>query len=365
MQTATEPISLRVEASTHCQLKCPSCPTAKGKIKDAIGGGFLRPEAFEKLLDETPSVAHVELSNWGEIFLNPWLADICRIAYERNVILTASNGVNLNNCRESALEAVVKYRFRHMTCSIDGASQQSYEQYRRTGHFDTVIANIRKINEHKKRYGTEFPILLWQYIAFGHNEREIDKAKALADELGMMFYVKLSWDEKFSPIQDKDLVRKHTKGGVTSRTEYREKHKSNYIQKSICRQLWDQPQINFDGEVLGCCANLWGSFGNAFENGLMNVLEGEKLTYAKNMVMGKVPQRDDMPCVECKHYRTMKETGAYLTNADLGTPLIRGPGYKALRRVGRGIVRAINGSDRMANLVVKNLVFGISKAMIK
>lgn len=365
MPQASEPISLRVEASSHCQLKCPSCPTAKGKIKDSIGGGFMRPAAFEKLLDENPSVAHIELSNWGEIFLNPWLPDICRIAYERDVILTASNGVNLNTCREAALEAVVKYRFRHMTCSIDGASQATYEQYRRKGNFDTVIRNIRTINEHKKRYKTEFPILLWQYIAFGHNEHEIDQAKALADELGMMFYVKLSWDEGFSPIRDKDLVRKHTKGGVTSRSEYRKKHNQNYIQKSICRQLWDQPQLNFDGEVLGCCANIWGSFGNAFDDGLVNVLEGDKLRYAKEMVMGRAPRRDDMPCIHCKHYHTMEETGAYVSEADLKSPLIQGPGHEALRRIGRGVVRAINRNDRIANTVVKQLVFGISKVMIK
>ena len=136
MIRAPEPISLHIDASTHCQLRCPSCPTAQGLIAADIGAGFLKPEELEKLLDENPTVAHLELSNWGEIFLNPRLEEIARIAFQRNVVLTASNGVNLNHARRSALEGVVKYRVRQMTVSIDGASQETYEQYRIGGSFD-------------------------------------------------------------------------------------------------------------------------------------------------------------------------------------------------------------------------------------
>ena len=39
--------------------------------------------------------------------------------------------------------------------------------------------------------------------------------------------------------------------------------------QEICHQLWDAPQINWDGKILGCCRNFWGDFGgNAFTEGL-------------------------------------------------------------------------------------------------
>jgi MoaA/NifB/PqqE/SkfB family radical SAM enzyme len=361
---APEPISLHVDASTHCQLRCPSCPTAKGMIKADIGSGFLRPENFEKLLDENPSVAHVELSNWGEVFLNPRLEEIARIAFERNVALTASNGVNLNHAKPRALEAVVKYRVRHLNVSIDGASQKTYEKYRVRGNFNRVIEHIELINAYKRKHKSEFPMLLWQFIAFGHNEKEIEEARALAKQLGMHFYVKLAWDD-FSPVKDEELIRSVTKGGAASREDFSEKHGEQYIQKATCRQLWDRPQINFDGEVLGCCANRWGSLGNAFEEGLMATIDGEKMRYAKQMVMGQVEPRGDIPCTRCHHYQSMRERNDFLGPSDLRTPLIQGPLYRAARRCGRPFVRRMNRSRLLSNWVLKPLADTIMGRMIE
>jgi MoaA/NifB/PqqE/SkfB family radical SAM enzyme len=361
---APEPISLRIDASTHCQLRCPSCPTAKGVIKADIGAGFLKPEQLEKLFHENPSVAHVELSNWGEIFLNPRLEDIVRIAFERNVALTASNGVNLNHAKRSALEAVVKYRVRHMTVSIDGASQETYEQYRIRGDFDRVIEHIELINEFKRTYKSDFPILLWQFVAFGHNEHEVDVARALAKRLGMHFYVKLAWDD-FSPVQDKELIRSVTKSGASSREDYLKQYGEQYIQKGICRQLWDQPQINFDGEMLGCCTNRWGSLGNAFKDGLMATIDGEKMRYAKEMVTGQAEPRDDIPCTQCHHYQSMRERNDFLGPRDLKTPLIEGPLYKVARRFGRPFVRTANRSRAVSNWVLKPLADAIMSRMLE
>ena len=43
-----------------------------------------------------------------------------------------------------------------MTCSIDGASSATYKIYRKGGDFETVMANIRKINEFKAKYQSAF-----------------------------------------------------------------------------------------------------------------------------------------------------------------------------------------------------------------
>ena len=363
MISASSPISLRIDASTHCQLRCPSCPTAQGFIKRDIGAGFLKPEALEKLLDENPSVAHVELSNWGEIFLNPKLPDIARVAFERNVALTASNGVNLNHARPEALEAVVKYQVRHLTLSIDGASQETYEKYRIRGNFERVLENLELLNTYKKHYRSSFPMLLWQFVAFGHNEHEVENARVLAKRLDMRFYVKLAWDD-FSPVQDENLIRSITKGGASSREDYLDKHGEGYGQRTACRQLWDQPQINYDGEVLGCCSNRWVSLGNAFEQGLMPVIDGEKMRYAKQMVMGEVAPRDDIPCTRCHVYQSMQERDDYLKPDYLKTPFIQGRTYRVFRRIGRPFVRAANRSRTLSNFVLRPVADAIMDRMI-
>src|SRR5947209_3092530 len=120
------PRHVQIDASAHCQLACKSCPTASGDVARALGAGHLDTGKFAAMLDQNPVTLEVELSNYGEMFLNPRLSELLRIAWERKVTLHADNGVNLNDAREDALEALVKYGFRSMTCSIDGSSDESY-----------------------------------------------------------------------------------------------------------------------------------------------------------------------------------------------------------------------------------------------
>ena len=302
-----------LEASSICNLRCHSCPTASKAILPVVGNGFLRLHDFQKLLVENRWIEEIELSNYGEIFLNPDLLEIIKHAYERKVILTANNGVNLNNVERDVLEGLVKYKFRSMSCSIDGASSETYKRYRIRGHYDTVIENIKKINLFKKKYQSTYPLLSWQFVVFGYNEHELPIAKRLAYELNMDFHLKLSWDDKFSPVLNRELIRKEL--GVFSREEYKEKYGVDYM-NCICHMLWEQPQINWDGKILGCNRNFWGEFGgNAFKDGLVDSLKNEKIEYARNMLTGKKDTRDDIPCATCSIYLHRKARSQYLNRS--------------------------------------------------
>ncbi len=307
-----EPRQIRVEASSFCQLRCPSCPTASGHIHAAIGSGFLKFENFRKLLDASPTLERVELSNYGEVFLNPHLLQILEYAHQKGVAITIGNGANLNNVREEVLEGLVKYRVRAMKCSIDGASPESYRKYRVRGDFDTVIRNIERINSHKRRYQSDLPHLRWQFIVFGHNEHEIPIAREMAQKLGMEFYTKLNWDVKFSPINNAEFVRAQTGWRSVTRAEYEQEHEEKYG-SSICHQLWDDPQINWDGKVIGCCRNFWGDFGgNAFVDGLMNSVNNKTMRYAREMLSGRKPPRAEIPCSTCEIYIAMRNSGKFI-----------------------------------------------------
>ena len=82
----------------------------------------------------------------------------------------------------------------------------------------------------------------------------------MAHDLRMDFRPKLSWDNTFSPIQDESLVRKEVGQGAATRDEYLQKHGTSYG-NNLCHQLWEAPQINWDGKILGCARNFWGDFG--------------------------------------------------------------------------------------------------------
>ncbi len=313
------PRRLHLEASTVCQLRCPSCPTAAGQVRQALGAGFLQFRDFQRVVDENPRLARIELSNWGEVFLNPELGEMTRYAYRRHVGLQAGGGANLNTVREDLLETLVKYRFRLVTCAIDGASQQTYSQYRRNGSFENVIQNIKTINRFKRQYRSPYPALRWQYVAFGHNEHEIGRARQMARDLDMTFALKLSWEdlyaEAFSPIRDAELIRRESDIGVASRREYREKYGRAYL--NLCAALWTSPQINYDGRVLGCSVNYWGDYGNAFQEGLGACLTNERMNAAREALMGRRDLAESAPCARCRVYRERQENQDWVTPADL------------------------------------------------
>ncbi len=311
-----KPTKIHLEAMGACQLKCPACPTATGAIRPTIASGYLRFESFKKLVDENPTAKHIELSNYGEIFLNPQLLPILEYAQQKGVKLTVDNGANLNTVKDELLEGVVKYGLHSMTCSIDGASNETYGIYRVKGHFDTVIANIRRINEFKRKYNSRFPALTWQFIVFGHNEHEIPQARELARELDMEFKPKLNWDEDYSPVKNREWVELEI-GKSTSRSDYKEETGVDYS-RGICHQLWHEPQINWDGKLLGCCRNFWGDFGdNVFEAGLEKALNNPKIKHARAMLMGQAEPRDDIPCTTCEIYIGMRADRNFITPAEL------------------------------------------------
>lgn len=310
------PKKIRIESSSICQLRCPSCPTTTGAIRGVIKPSHLRVRDYVRLLAENPSLTDIELSNYGEIFLNPELYEVIRYSFDK-VNLHADNGVNFNHVTDRVLEALVAFDFKSMTVSIDGASNSTYSRYRVGGNFNTVIDNIRRLNALKVKCNSDNPKLTWQFVVFGHNEHEIETARKMAEELDMKFYTKLSWDEKISPIQNPELVQIQSGMTTVRRDEYEKVTGENYC-RGICQQLWNAPVINSDGTMLGCCRNFWGTFGpNVFEVGLSDSLNNEKMDYAKQMLFGKVQARENIPCTTCDIYLSLVKSNNFLTEKEI------------------------------------------------
>jgi hypothetical protein len=306
------PSKVRLEASSTCQLACPSCPTTTGAARPAIARGQLTARDFARFLDVSPSVRSVELSNYGEVLLNKELKGILEIATRRGIAISMENGVNLNHLGVGVAEALVAARVRSICCSIDGATQETYAKYRVNGRLDRVLANVDAINAAKVRHSSVHPKLIWQFVVFGHNEREIPAARKMAEARGMSFRTKLSWDERFSPIRDAAFVASQT-GMPATRAAFRDRS-GRPLMSGICRQLWREPQFNWNGDFLGCCRNFWGNFGgNVLEDGMASTFQNPKVRRARRLLMGKKVRADDLPCVTCDLYLDMKAAGRFIT----------------------------------------------------
>lgn len=305
------PKKLSLEACSLCQLRCPGCALRNDPelTKKTCGFGHLSFKNFKKVVDDN-NIKQIELSNTGEFFLNPELLAIIKYANEKDVALIDYDGVNLNYLTDEMAEALVLYNVEVLTISIDGASSESYPKYRRGGDFNTVIDNIKKINYYKKVYNSNNPQLIYKFILFGHNEHEIDKAKELAQELNMQIIFKQNYLKKFSPVKNVELVKKKTGVDVRIDLDY---DQAKVFQKDrtdwfFCKGLWETPQINWDGRVLGCCKGFFNPMkGNVFKDGLLKALNTPELIYAKNMLLGKAPPLKGIQCTDCECYQWVKE----------------------------------------------------------
>jgi hypothetical protein len=188
------------------------------------------------------------------------------------------------------------------------------------GDFRKVLENIRKINEFKSAYKSPHPKLYWQFVVFGHNEHEIVKARKLSEDLNMTFRPKLSWEDlytdAFSTIKNSPLIRIETGLGVANRDEYRKKYGKEYV-IDCCYSLWGNPQVHYDGRVLGCSVNYWDDYGNALKDGLSQCVNGEKMEYARGMLSGRRESADGIPCSRCKLYKYMRDSSRWITEEEI------------------------------------------------
>lgn len=297
----TIPNKVRLEACTICQLHCKACYMRRDGPA-ALGYGYLKFNDYKNFIDKNPNIKFVSLANSGEIFLNPELVEIIKYSYEKGIKLDAHTGVNLNHLSDEQAEALVKYEFGDIILSIDGASQETYSQYREKGDYNKVIANIEKINFYKQKYNSKSPNLIWKFILFNHNEHEIVLAKQKAKELGLKIVFSLPWGKNTFTPKNPDFVQKETGLKFASVTNMEAKTKKKYCH-NLCERMFSAPQINYNGTLFGCCILYKESLGvNVFELGLEQALRSAEFLYSIGMLRGEYFPIDASPCTKCTEY---------------------------------------------------------------
>ena len=302
-----------IEFCSNCQLNCVDCYMRNKTSGQTIGSGYLKFEDFKNFIENNPYIESIETSLSGEIFLNPDFLKIIEYAYKKNVKLTAFNGVNFNTVSDEILEALVKYNFTGLTISLDGTSQETYIKYRRNGNFDKIIQNIEKLNDFKRKYNSKFPILMWQFIFFEHCQNEYFTAYKMAEKLGFsLIYYKLPWKRTNLGVEDAALFKKARMLEIkVDDKEIQEIIFEN--SRSACSQLWWQPQINWNGKLLGCCCSTNNDLEvNVFETGLKKAIKSKQMKKMRDVLAGKILPDTGMACKKCCIYPQIRETKSFI-----------------------------------------------------
>ncbi len=197
----SKPLGLVVDPINNCNLACPGCvhsTRARAEKLFQWPSGMLSEDCFAALLRQYgPSAFELMLCNYGEPLLNPNTPRF--IALARSYLMRTALSTNMTARRFDAT-AYVESGLDFMTVSLDGATQSTYERYRRDGDLELAFTNIRALVAARRACGRENPIVSWQFLAFEHNAHEIDAAITIARDLGVDQFVvampfDVSWDD--------------------------------------------------------------------------------------------------------------------------------------------------------------------------
>jgi MoaA/NifB/PqqE/SkfB family radical SAM enzyme len=186
----SSPYGIIVDPMNACQLACTGCiHSARSKELKLFdwGPGVLSESMFADLMRRYgPYAIETSFFNFGEPLLNPDTPKLIRLAktYLTRTALSTNMAV-----KHFDAEAYVNSGLDYMTLSIDGATQDTYEKFRRKGDIEIVFQNVRSLMETRARMGKRTPVVSWQYLAFEHNEHEIDDAIMMAQQLKVDLFI--------------------------------------------------------------------------------------------------------------------------------------------------------------------------------
>lgn len=253
------PISMAIEPTTACNLRCPECPSGLRSFSRPTGK--LDPESFKKLISEVSDhLMYLTFYFQGEPYLNPDFLKMVRIANQHNIYTTTSTNAHFLDS-ETAKETV-ESGLNRLIISIDGATQQTYESYRKEGSIDKVLEGTSNIIQWRNKKKQSSLKVVWQFLVVKPNEHEIDAIKKLGKEYGVdkvLFKTAQLYDYKngneLMPDSPKYSRYKSNEDGTFSI--------KNKLEDK-CWKMWNSCVITWDGQVIPCCfdKDASHSFGN-------------------------------------------------------------------------------------------------------
>ena len=242
------PVSVSIEPTTSCNLRCPECTSGLRAFTRPTG--MLDENFFREITDQLHrDVLYLIFYFQGEPFLNPQFLRMIEYATSKNIYTaTSTNAHFLDN--ETA-KKTVESGLDRLIISLDGTTQEVYQQYRIGGSLEKVLEGTRNIIEWKNKLNSTKPYVVFQFLVVHPNEHQIEKAKKLAQETGVDNIV-------FKTAQVYDYANGNSLIPQTEKYSRYKKNKNEGFQLknkllNHCWKLWHSSVITWDGKTVPCC----------------------------------------------------------------------------------------------------------------
>jgi MoaA/NifB/PqqE/SkfB family radical SAM enzyme len=244
---------------------------------------------FKRIVDEaSPTVFYIGLWNYGEPFINQSLCSMITYAkQQRMYVVTSTNGHFLD--RGDTIKDLLESGLDRLIISLDGASPETYNLYRRGGDFERVLNGMRRLIQEKHKLGRAVPTVDLQFIVMRHNEHEIPLIRNVARSIGVdTLTIKtvgvstVDQAEEYLPRVERSRYDREL-FLATRRLTVKKR-------KRGCWTLWNQCVIGWDGVAYPCCydneiLNPLNDLGNVLSAGLKAVWKGQRYNAFRGQVL--------------------------------------------------------------------------------
>src|SRR5215212_11255636 len=244
-----QPISISFEPTTSCNLRCPECPSGLRAFTRPTG--MLQKDFFSETIDQLANeLLYLTFYFQGEPYLNPGFLDMVSYASKRKIYTATST--NAHYLTDANAKRTIESGLDRLIISIDGTTQDVYQQYRVGGNLSKVIEGAKNIVKWKKKLKSKTPFVFFQFLVVKPNEHQIEDIKKLAKEVGVdevRFKTAQVYDYENDPNNLIPVNEKYSR--------YKKDKEGNYIAKNKlqnhCWKLHHANVITWDGLVVPCC----------------------------------------------------------------------------------------------------------------
>jgi len=243
-----KPMSMSVEPTTACNLGCPECPSGLRQFTRPTGN--LKADFFKRVIDESKShLSYLTFYFQGEPYINPAFLDMVKYASDRKIYTATST--NAHFLTEAMARKTVESGLDRLIISLDGTTQEVYEQYRVHGKIDKVLEGTRNIIKVREQMKSKTPMVVFQFLVVRPNEHQIEDVKKLGEEMGVdqvVFKTAQMYDyENGNPLIP--TVEKYSRYRKGADGKYRIKNQL----LNQCWRMWQGCVVTWDGLVVPCC----------------------------------------------------------------------------------------------------------------
>lgn len=242
------PISLSIEPTTSCNLRCPECPSGLRSFTRPTG--MLEQNRFRNLIDELADrLWYLIFYFQGEPYLNPDFLGMVQYAAAKGIYTATST--NAHYLTKEMAQKTVASGLDRIIISIDGTTQEVYEQYRIGGKLNKVVEGTKNLIAAKAAARSKTPHIIFQFLVVKPNEHQIEDVLSLAKELGVN-EVGLKTAQIYDYENGSPLIPDNQKYSRYLRMPDGTYQIKNQLENH-CWKMWHSAVITWDGKVVPCC----------------------------------------------------------------------------------------------------------------